>query len=204
MWNPFKKKVQVNNKIEPDFADISHWEKCDFSKYEKAMIITKCTEGVSILDNTYKAVKDGAKKKGIKFGAYHFFRCDKPTIQQARFFLSNIGSDVDYIVLDIETLDGTQPTLVNQLIKPWLEYVEKETGKTPIIYSGHAFILAMKLDQSFTKYPLWLARYTNIRPEAPAPWKEWLWWQFSDKAAFKGIGECDGNVYNKNSNYTPN
>lgn len=199
----FTKKVPVKSEITIEglrFADISHWEKINFSKYEPKVLFTKATEGIKNADPTFKNIQAECKARGIRFGAYHFFRNNLPAITQAKHFL-NIVKEFDLPpVLDIESLDGSSTVACKQFIKSWLDYVEKETGMVPIIYSGHAFLVALELDESFARYPLWLARYTSITPVAPSPWKEWAIWQFSDKAAFKGIGECDGNIYNNKSN----
>jgi len=202
MWNIFKKKPKVETKptfAELTFADVSHWETVNFSKYDKKVLFTKCTEGVLNKDITFDKIKKESKAHGLVFGAYHFFRANLPVITQAKWFLANAGNDCDFYILDLESMDGSSVIGVKQFAKTFLEYVERETGKLPILYSGHSFIVNLQLDESFTKYPLWLARYTNDIPTAPAPWKDWLFWQFSDKMVFNGIGECDGNVYNKNN-----
>lgn len=183
------------------FADVSHWETVNFDKYDKKILFTKCTEGVSIKDITFDKIKKESKKRGLVFGAYHFFRANLPAVTQAKWFLANAGMDCDFYILDLETMDGASQIGVKQLAKAFLEYIENETGKLPIIYSGHSFLAELHLDESFNKYPLWLARYTNDTPTAPYPWKDWLIWQFSDKEKFNGIGECDGNVYNKNNTH---
>lgn len=200
----FKKQDVKQTTGHPDgilFADVSHYKPINFMLYDCPAVVTKATEGESMIDGTYQKVKSGAKAKGIKFGAYHFFRCNKSPIKQAEHFIKTAGLDCDFYVLDIETEDGTKPYLIKQLIDPWLKYVHEKTGKLPVIYSGHAFIVSMNLDDSFAKYPLWLARYTSIIPKAPAPWKEWVWWQYSDNAFYNGIGNCDGNLHNKNNSY---
>lgn len=199
MW-PFKKKVQPKEEvkiIEPDFADISHWEKIDFNKYTKKLLITKATEAEGYIDPTFKNIQEECKKRGLKFGAYHFFRCDKNPIRQARHFLNTVKEFDMEPILDIESMDGQSVSVCKAAIKVWLDEVEKQTKKVPIIYSGHSFLVNLQLDESFARYPLWLARYTNIEPKAPAPWKEYWAWQFSDHAKFDGIGECDGNVFGK-------
>lgn len=177
------------------FPDVSHWETVDFKKFEGKELITKATEGVTMIDPTFKNLKDQCRIKGIAFSAYHFFRCDKPAVQQAKHYLATLGSDYkgEYI-LDIETTDGSSNVAVIQFIKSWLDYVEKETGKVPMIYSGHAFLVSLDLPVEFARYPLWLARYCEQPPQAPKPWIGWTIWQFAENAVFKGIGECDGNV----------
>jgi len=207
LFNLFKKKkpieVKGNSQAgENHFADISHWESCDFNLYDKKVLFTKCTGGKGYVDPTYKRYKEECLKRGIKFGAYHFFKANLPAIQQAEHFLKNIGPDVDFLILDLETTDGATPEGIRQLAKAWLEYVHAKTGKLPILYSYHSFLTgSVKFDESFAKYPLWLARYANVTPTAPAPWKDWAIWQYSDKAFFNGIGECDGNVYNKENSH---
>lgn len=47
-----KKETMPN--IKADFADISHWEKINFDKYEFKTLITKATEGVNYVDPTFK------------------------------------------------------------------------------------------------------------------------------------------------------
>jgi len=178
------------------FADVSHYEKVDFDLYDCKILITKATEGTSNVDSTFKSIKAQAKLKGLRFGAYHFFRCNLSAIEQAKFFLNTVGNFDLPPILDIEELNGASQEGCKQLIKSWLEYVEQKTGMIPVIYSGHSFLVELNLDQSFAKYPLWLARYTTIRPVPPAPWKEWTAWQYSDKDIFKGIGACDSNIYN--------
>ena len=195
MWNPFKKKkVVVMNKIEPDFADVSHWEKVDFNKYNKKILITKATEAENYIDPTFKSLRSECEKRNILFGAYHFFRCDKDAVKQAEHFLS-FSKDLQMPpILDIETLDGQSKETCKQKIQIFLDIIEKATGKTPVIYIGHSFAVELKLDESFARYPLWLARYTTIEPIPPKPWANYWAWQFSDKAHFEGIGACDGSI----------
>jgi lysozyme len=198
MW-PFKRKPKASKagSIEADFADISHWEKINFDKYKKKLLITKATEAENYVDPTFKGIQEECKKRGLKLGAYHFFRCDKNPLKQANHFISIVKEFDLAPVLDIESMDGESVPAVKNSIKIWLDEVEKQTKMVPIIYSGHSFLVNLKLDESFARYPLWLARYTNITPTAPAPWKEYWAWQFSDHAKVDGIGECDGNVFGK-------
>lgn len=195
---PVAATLPPNNGIINDFkfADISHYEKCDFSKYNCKILITKATEGTGLVDSTFKNVQAQCKLRAIPFGAYHFFRCNLPALDQAKFYLETVGTFILNPILDIETLDGVSHEECKKQIKIWLSYVELVTGKVPVIYSGHSFLVELNLDASFAKYPLWLARYTTIKPVAPAPWKEWTAWQYSDKDIFNGIGACDSNVYN--------
>lgn len=199
-----KRKIEVKgNRVSGDvmFADISHYRPINFNLYDKKILITKATEGTSNIDSTFAKVKAGAKAKGIIFGAYHFFRCNKPAIQQAEHFLSVAGYDCDFYILDLETTDGASSEGIRQLAMAFLKHIEAKTGKLPILYSYNSFLTGLNMPVEFTKYPLWLARYSNTLPTAPAPWKDWLWWQYSDNDFYNGIGNCDGNVYNKDNSH---
>lgn len=177
------------------FADISHYEKINFSQYEKKILITKATEGTDYTDATFMNNKVQCKFLNIKFGAYHFFRGNSSAAEQALHFL-NICKDFDMPpILDCEDLNGTPINEYVKKIKTWLDMVEAKSGMVPIIYGSYSFLKELKLDESFARYPLWLAHYTTINKiKCPAPWKKIWAWQFSDKENFKGIGHCDGNI----------
>jgi len=175
------------------FPDVSHYEPVDFTKFKGSMLITKCTEGISYIDPTFVKVKESCKQNHIKFGAYHFFRCNKSILDQVDHYLKHLGETDLPPILDIETRDTKALDVIKMSIGLWLKTVEEKTGKTPIIYSGESFLKDLKLDDSFTRYPLWLAKYTIVEPPAPKPWSKITWWQYSDSVPFAGIGKCDGN-----------
>lgn len=121
----FKKK-ESKQTIQGDFADVSHWENVDFNLYDKKILITKCTEGVSNIDPTFEKYKLESKKKGLKFGAYHFYRNDKPVMPQVELFLKVAGNDCDFYILDLETMDGSSAVAVKQFAKRFLELVHEK------------------------------------------------------------------------------
>lgn len=82
----------------------------------------------------------------------------------------------------------------------WLSYVEQETGRIPIIYTGLS-MAQNNFDSRFSKYPLWVARYPtedtitptlnpypNYAPDNVGPWKNWIIWQYSESGIISGIG----------------
>ena len=80
----------------------------------------------------------------------------------------------------------------------WLILVEKELKKTPIIYTGPSFFSSILCDNkgTFKQFPLWIANYSS-EPLIPAPWNNWLFWQYSETGKVSGInGECDLNYFN--------
>jgi uncharacterized protein with LGFP repeats len=74
--------------------------------------------------------------------------------------------------------------------------VERRTGRLPIVYSYPYFWQrAMAGDRSFGAYPLWLARYSDSRPDPLPGWTQWTFWQHTSSAQLPGIpGYVDHNV----------
>lgn len=180
--------------------DISHHNtNVDFSKIKQDFIFLKATEGETFIDSTFKSRWEEVGERGIVRGAYHFYRANKDPIKQARHFCKVVGTlkDSDMLVLDMETTDGVSASALRVGAKLFLETVEALTGKVCIIYSGHYFLVDLKLDETFKRYPLWLARYTSVTPVPPRPWTEWTFWQYSETAIVEGVGKCDVNHYKK-------
>jgi lysozyme len=96
----------------------------------------------------------------------------------------------------------------------WLERVEAATGRTPILYSGPAFLQSRmsapngKPPAWSMKYTLWLANYLNHEinedvdlPWQPNGWSAWSFWQFSDRAHIDGIMADDGSLTGVDMNF---
>jgi len=167
---------------------------------EQSFIFIKATEGLTFVDDKFHSRWLGLKLLGAKRGAYHFFRANVDAKKQAQFFCNTVGpldeNDLG-LVLDMETMDGMSKEWVKKECKVFLDEIESISGKTPIIYSGHSFLVDLGLDQSFERYPLWLARYTDKIPTAPIPWHKvgWTFWQYSETKKINGVGVCDCNYY---------
>jgi lysozyme len=202
-----------------NFPDISHYETCDFSEFEVNDMLTKATEGVSFIDSTLKFNMEGCKKKGIRFGAYHFYLVAIDPIIQARHYIDTVGlenlkSFYYEPIIDFETKEDPktkhkiqdEADLKNAIpdLKKFLNYIEIETGRVPMFYSYESLIQYLELDSSFEKYRLWIARYGK-EPTSFLPWKKYWSWQYADgeisnpkySDSFKGIGRCDANVFYK-------
>lgn len=178
--------------------DISHHNsKVDFDQLdEQKFIFMKATEGKSFVSPVYEKRMDTAESKGIACGAYHYYKPSVDPLVQAKHFCTYSRGDLPP-VLDIEDPYSNREKLIADL-KIFLEYVEEACGMTPIIYSGFYYLVDLKLPESFSRYPLWLAWYTTkdrIRP--PAPWKHITFWQYSETRTVKGVGKCDTNWYYK-------
>lgn len=151
-------------------------------------------------DSRFQTRWASMKAHGIIRGAYDFFHPAKDPSDQARSFLNVIGSlDDDDLpcALDWEATDGISMSTdkANALI--WLEHVEQETKKTPVIYTAPYFAHALALDERFQKFPLWVAHYDVKCPLVPEPWANWSFWQGSESTVVPGIAnKCDLDYFN--------
>lgn len=81
----------------------------------------------------------------------------------------------------------------------WLDIVERETGRKPILYSSPSYLgsrmigINGKTPPWSTKHILWIANYLNHEvtendlPLQPSGWSNWTFWQYSEKGLLDGI-----------------
>ncbi|QMU63755.1 MAG: hypothetical protein GKR88_05260 [Flavobacteriaceae bacterium] len=175
-----------------------HWTDLVKQK-EMAFIIARATEGMAIDDSFSKHWKEIHKIDCIG-GAYHFFSNEESPLLQAKLFLETVPVKKGNLppILDVEAYSTIQTK--HQLIEnclTWLTYVEKATGRTPILYSNLYFITNNLSDPRLRKYPLWIAEYNSDSiPKVPEIWDTWLFWQKSDSYLLKGIqGDVDYDLF---------
>ncbi len=186
--------------------------------------ITKASEGVGYRDPTFRRNWQGIHDAGLIRGAYHFARPSAPNGTMAEyltdaekeakwfaFVVSKLGEGDLPPVVDVEWNKRHAHVKAAQWV-PWtrrfLEVIEAELGRVPMIYSGPSFWrykLAKTLE--FNRYPLWLANYTGADPQNPdAPkrrtpkrpipgWPTTIW-QWTGKGSCAGIGgRVDRNLF---------
>ena len=67
----------------------------------------------------------------------------------------------------------------------------------PLESGVQTLLRAAAASPALGRCPLWLAHYGDAAPEAPAPWRRWTLWQYTDGAQgpgphrVPGIGACD-------------
>lgn len=96
----------------------------------------------------------------------------------------------------------------------WLQRVEDATGRTPIVYSGPAFLQSRMSSPNgrppawALKYTLWLANYLNHPinedfdlPWQPNGWSPWKFWQYSDRGNIPGVMADDGSLTGVDLNF---
>jgi len=178
----------------------------DISKYQgnlledlKALdpfhfVICKATEGLTLTDNTFTSNWEWLKKARLIRGAYHFYIYGDDPLAQARHFLQTTGVFTNAempLILDIEegglgrktglARRADRDTLQQHLLS-FLQYLNKQTGRAPIIYTDLSFANTWLHNEAFSDYPLWLAEYTGRSlPVLPWAWrnKQATFWQKS-------------------------
>lgn len=202
--------------------DVSHWNgKMDFAKAKVAGAeFVFCKSSQIFEDDTFKANWKMAKDAGLLRGAYHYLDWRKSELEQAKLFVGLLEADHGELppVADYEMhpeLYGIEYSVAAGRLWNFVTYVEKALGVVPIIYSG--FYTWKKMGSpniGWAKYPFWLPwynseawiRFCTLREGgtgAPKPWKNWTFWQFTDKgdsAAFGSTGKnFDRNWFNGTS-----
>jgi len=156
----------------------------------------KATEGITFKSPEFDADWSASQKSNVVRGAYHYFHPgDDPTIQ-AQFFESTVGNlnanDLSPM-LDWEVTDGASSAAQIQNAKIWLQHVEAQTHKVPIVYVDPSFWNQLGNPQGFEKYPLFIAHYNVKCPSVPPPWSQWSFWQ-TGAAKINGIQAATADV----------
>ncbi len=166
--------------------------------------IVKATEGNAYFNNQFNDQYAGAKSVGILRGAYHYLRAQIDGAQQADFFLSKVTvQDGDLPpFLDVEEANnqGASNAQFITNAQKWLQRVEQQTGRRPIIYSRVSFLNEMftlngKAPAWAQNYNTWLAQYFysysaegGAQPGEAPGWGTWVFWQYSgDHDTLDGI-----------------
>jgi GH25 family lysozyme M1 (1,4-beta-N-acetylmuramidase) len=155
-------------------------------------------------DNLFDRHYAGAMAAGVPFGCYWFYQPNMPPEQQIYTFLSIWNSmpvKPKVIFLDVENITYTGVNIIppgvdihTVWLAKWLYEVEKATGVIPGIYtradywnkwvrrSGTEFYYGgvKQVTQSWNKYPLWVAAWTQYTAGVilPADWQTWVIWQY--------------------------
>jgi lysozyme len=174
-----------------------NWEEVDsIQNFKLHFVFIRATAGADKTDSKFKENWKNAKEFNFIRGAYHYYRPNENSLEQAKNFVRVVKLSKGDLppVLDIEKLPETQS--IDSLkvgLKRWLEFVDKKYHIKPIIYSGESYYEDF-LKEEFSEYPLWIANYN--------PWREkmeddWHFWQFTEKGVIKGINTTvDVNIYN--------
>ncbi|HLF52425.1 glycoside hydrolase family 25 protein [Flavobacterium sp.] len=164
--------------------------------YPLQFVFIRATAGNDKVDTQFKRNWRGAKRKNIIRGAYHYYRPNENSLEQAELFIKTVQLKKGDLppVLDIEKLPKNQS--IDSLkvgLRRWLKRIDKHYNVKPIIYSGESYYNDFLKDE-FSEYPFWIANYNFFVEEIG---ENWLFWQFTEKGTVPGIkGNVDINIYN--------
>ena len=165
-------------------------------KYPLHFVFIRATVGKDRKDRQFDTNWLGAKENKMIRGAYHYYRPNENSLEQAELFITTVRLQKGDLppVLDIEKLPKNQSIANLKLgLKRWLKAVEAHYGVKPIIYTGERYYDDF-LKEEFSDYLFWIANYNFYREEIG---EDWLFWQFTEKASIPGIkGNVDVNIYN--------
>jgi len=181
---------EYQNKIDWDnFGDIDGSYGVDF-------VFVRATVGDDRVDNHFRANWREAKRQEIMRGAYHYYRPNENSLDQAELFIKTVKLKKGDLppVLDIEKLPRKQSLQDLKVgLRRWLDKVESHYHVKPIIYSGDSYYTDF-LEKEFKGYTFWIANYTQEIEDIDSDWR---FWQFTENASVTGIkGNVDLNIFN--------
>ncbi len=191
----------------------------------RVFAIIKATQGDYYTNAHWQAQWDGAGAAGLMRSAYHFFDPTIDGVTQAQHFLTVVGtlgpndlppmldiecptsSDESQTQADCEyggaTPDSGWATAatINAGIKDWLDYVQKQTGLTPLIYSYNYWFSGAGVDSSaLVPYPLVISWPTATKCYEVGLGNDFTsaaFWQWSVTGSCPGVtGEVDLDRFN--------
>lgn len=175
-----------------------NWEEVDSveNKFPLHFVFIRASAGSDKEDSRFAENWKQAKQHHFIRGAYHYYRPNENSIEQADNFIKVVTLHKGDLppVLDIEKLPKNQSMDSLKVgLKRWLTKVDAHYKVRPIIYTGEKYYNDF-LKEEFKGYTFWVANYNffveNIKDD-------WLFWQFTQKARINGIDEnVDINIYN--------
>jgi GH25 family lysozyme M1 (1,4-beta-N-acetylmuramidase) len=169
--------------IDPYEGNDIVWDKLATDKRVVA-IIHRATIGDRV-DRKYFERRDEAKKRGYKWGAYHFAKPGEP-IKQADYFLNTVKPAADELMaLDLESVDSAKHMSFDDA-RIFIKRIKEKTGRYPMVYANNEVTKAISErygeDEVFSKTRLWYARFKKSVTDFPAlTWRTYTVWQFSSE-----------------------
>lgn len=175
-----------------------NWKEVDSveNKFPLHFVLIRATAGDDKEDTQFDANWNGAKQQHLIRGAYHYYRPNENSLEQATNFIKTVQLKKGDLppVLDIEKLPKNQSIDSLKIgLKRWLKKVNAHYNVKPIIYTGERYYNDF-LKEEFGEYTFWVANYNFFEENIK---EDWLFWQFTEKASVKGIhNNVDLNIYN--------
>ena len=135
-------------------------------QFELKFVVVRATAGSNKVDLKFKKNWKNLTKSMYIQGAYHYYRPDENSTDQANNFIKNVKLRKGHLppILDIEKMPkGQSMEKLKEGLQNWLSIVEKHYRVKPIIYTGEKYYEDF-LQEDFPSYQFWIANYN--------PWKE--------------------------------
>ncbi len=160
-------------------------------------VFIKATEGESLQDSLFIKNWEALGRRDVIRGAYHFFHPSVSIEGQFQNFTKRVKLESLDLppVVDIEVTNGESATNIRDALKQILLKLEAHYKIKPIIYTNQK-LYNEYLQNAFSEYPLWIARYNTIEPEL-IDGHHWTFWQYGNRGQLRGVvGDIDFNVFN--------
>ncbi len=164
-------------------------------------VYLKASEGASFRDLSFATNYAGARRTGIKAGAYHFFRFDRDGRSQADNLLEAVaGCKLDLpLAIDVEESwnpAGPSTEIIVERLRTMVAHL-RSAGHNVVIYTnktGEARFLRNNFDNAAKGDPeLWICSFTD----PPLSRRQWALWQHSHRGKVPGVqGVVDLNTFN--------
>lgn len=185
-------------------VDISKWngdwlEHLQGPLTDISFVLVRASDGLRP-DTSFARHWAAASKVGLVRGSYHYYRVQVNPLAQVRLYLSvlgTLGAQDIAPVLDVEEqsfpASGTPASLakVQTDLLTALEAIERQTGRTPMIYTNLTIGNRWLDDPRFSRFPLWIADWSHRdQPRLPTAWRErgHKFWQRTDRYALPAAG----------------
>ena len=150
----------------------------------------KATEGSGFTDRMFADNWEGARRSGLRVGAYHFFSFDSGGDTQADRFIGTVPKEKDSLppAVDVEfygekAKNPPHQADVRRELDILLDRLEEAYGTKPVLYAtGRAYDLYLK--DAYEEHPIWI-RNILTKPELPDG-RNWTFWQYADRARLDG------------------
>ena len=161
----------------------------------------KLTQGATYIDRSAPEHAKWLAAVGIKTGFYHWFQPSGAVDLQLSNFIAHLSEAHGDLPPCIDCEDAGSPGERSAYTGHVYEFATKlkaRFGRAPLIYTSAPFAEA-NLDERFSVFPLWLAKYqggdTPADPVPPKWWKQFTFWQINARTDDPAFGDLDVDAF---------
>lgn len=154
-------------------------------------------------DKMFDASWEAAGKAGLARGTYWFYDPRvEPKVQARKWAEITRGrGEMEYWADFERLLVGGKEAHGYDNPHQWYDFMEEAKRLMPNVkfgvYTGYYYWrerFAGPIPLYWKQYPLWIASYGTVKPQLPAPWDTYLYWQFTDNGDGPAYGVASGNI----------